>query len=130
MSARIRSRRSMLSPPAATTAGNLLEGDECFESDSCSSAGVTGPVASYTHDEGCSITGGLVYRGSRLPALYGAYLFADYCSGTLWATAADSPGQIQIINAGLDNPASFGTDQSGEVYVVGQNGYIWKIVEP
>ena len=51
------------------------------------------PVAQYTHDEGCSITGGYVYRGTRVPALRGRYVFADFCSGKLWTMrAGPKPG--------------------------------------
>ena len=57
----------------------------------CDPAGVTMPVTEYAHGAGCSVIGGVVYRGDAIPALRGAYLFSDYCSGTLWA-----------IDAGLD----------------------------
>ena len=43
--------------------------------------GLTPPVYEYTHAEGCSVTGGVVYRGCRVPALAGTYFFGDYCSG-------------------------------------------------
>ncbi|MCJ7710655.1 MAG: PQQ-dependent sugar dehydrogenase, partial [Chloroflexi bacterium] len=68
------------------------EGRHCYEpAEGCDPAGVTQPVTEYGHGAGCSVIGGVVYRGSAIPALRGAYLFSDYCSGTLWA-----------IDAGLD----------------------------
>ena len=64
-------------------------------------AGLTLPVAEYGHDEGCSVTGGAVYRGTAQPALAGWYVFADYCSGRMWvltrgrpSTVDAGPGQI------------------------------------
>ena len=66
------------------------EGRHCFEpATGCDPEGVTMPVAEYGHGAGCSVIGGVVYRGQAVPALRGAYLFADYCSGTLWAIDAE-----------------------------------------
>ena len=47
----------------------------------CSVAGLTLPVLEYGHGEGCSVTGGLVYRGSAIPRLAGHYFYGDFCSG-------------------------------------------------
>lgn len=48
------------------------------------------PILVYPHDDGdCAVTGGLVYQGNALPWLRGAYVFADYCSGRLWAARPD-----------------------------------------
>ena len=55
---------------------DLMEGSDCFEpSSGCNQAGLTLPVATYTHTDGCSVTGGFVYRGSRFPELVGRYVF-------------------------------------------------------
>ena len=69
---------------------NTMEGTRCYESDSCDPAGLTAPVAEYGHDQGCSVTGGAVYRGAAQPALDGWYVFADYCSGRFWMLDADA----------------------------------------
>jgi glucose/arabinose dehydrogenase len=74
----------------------------------------------YHHDTGKSITGGVVYRGPRLPELNGAYLYADYVSGRLWALRYDdAKGRVvenrPIASRGLP-VLSFGEDQQGEVY--------------
>ena len=65
----------------------IAEGMHCFpETDQCNRDGLVAPVAEYNHDAGdCSITGGYVYRGASMPALAGAYLYGDYCSGRIWA---------------------------------------------
>ena len=62
-----------------------MEGTHCFGSPICDQDGLTLPVAEYDHDLGCSVTGGVVVRGSSVPAVEGRYLFSDYCSGTLWS---------------------------------------------
>ena len=62
---------------------NLMEGNHCFAEEDCNPGPLTLPAYEYDHDEGCSITGGFVYRGAAIPALSGHYLFSDYCSGFL-----------------------------------------------
>lgn len=81
---------------------------------------VVGPVWEYDHQEGKSITGGFVYRGSRLPKLLGHYIYADYISGKIWALEYDSTsGKVisnkQIASSGFPVLA-FGEDEQGEVY--------------
>ena len=106
----------------------VMEGTHCFlPRDGCARDGLIPPVAEYGHDKGrCSITGGYVYRGSRLPALRGAYLYGDFCSGEIFALAE---GTQQILLATGLQIASFGQDQDGELYVVGHGGTIHRIVE-
>jgi len=77
---------------AADTQGLLNFGWDVFEGhEQVEDAELTGdgelvdPIATYAHDVGCSITGGYVYRGSKLPELEGRYLYGDYCSGTVWS---------------------------------------------
>jgi glucose/arabinose dehydrogenase len=69
---------------------NLMEGTHCFAEDPCDDAGLTLPVAEYGHDQGCTVIGGTVYRGTAEPSLVGWYLFADYCSGRFFALEADA----------------------------------------
>lgn len=87
------------------------------------------PVAEYAHDQGCSVTGGVVYRGSRLPEMQGVYLYADYCTGRVWGLARDHQGNW--LEAPLfDNAgriSSFGEDEAGEVYLVDHAGRILKL---
>ena len=71
--------------------------------------GLVLPVAEYGHDRGCSITGGYVYRGAGVPGLGGTYLYADYCTGTIWglAAAADEPrAEGAPATSGLRSPRS------------------------
>lgn len=106
----------------------ILEGSHCFlPRDGCDRDGLIPPVAEYAHDKGrCSITGGYVYRGSRLPALRGAYLYGDFCSGEIFVFANGT--QRTLLSTDLQI-ASFGQDRDGELYVVGHGGTIHRIVE-
>lgn len=109
----------------------IMEGDECYdESQDCNRADLIAPIAVYSHDLGCSITGGYVYRGKMYPSLAGQYLFADYCTGIVWASARDANGTWQTRRVGQfdDTISSFGQDEAGELYVVGHgNGVIYKL---
>lgn len=82
----------------------------------------TFPVYEYDHKQGeCSITGGIVYRGSRFPELTGRYIFGDFCSRRLWTMMRDDAGTWQVDLAGQTALpySTFGTDIKGEVYVGG-----------
>ena len=70
------------------------------------------PVAEYSHDDGCSITGGYVYRGPKIAGLSGRYVYADYCCGKMW-TLATSGGAARDVSsvvgdAGVKAITSFG----------------------
>jgi glucose/arabinose dehydrogenase len=90
------------------------------------------PVFEYPHDGGnCSITGGFAYRGTAIPALEGAYLFADYCLGRVRAITLDANGDLASeFDLGVDvpGPISFGTDQAGEAYVLSADGNIVRLL--
>ena len=60
---------------------NIMEGAHCLGGGQCDQTGLTLPTFEYAHDQGCSITGGYVYRGNAIPALQGLYFFGDYCQG-------------------------------------------------
>lgn len=114
----------------------LKEGDHCFNpSSGCDTiAGLTDPIHEYPHSDGCSITGGYVYRGSAIPDLQGTYFFGDYCSGTIWSFRFDgndtSEFQDRSTELGVSvNISSFGEDARGELYIMGHNnGTVYKIV--
>ncbi len=112
---------------------NTMEAERCFLRSGCDRGGLTLPVVSYDHAGHCSVTGGYVYRGAQYPALYGAYVFSDYCSGLLWAIDADEAletGRARMFELGSSslNPSSFGEDEAGELYVVNGNGGIYRVV--
>ena len=80
------------------------------------------PIWEYDHRVGRSITGGRVYRGSRLGALAGKYLYADYVSGSVWALSYDRDSGKVTRNEQVTPESiavlAFGQDASGEVYVL------------
>lgn len=111
---------------------NIMEGAHCYTDPGCASVGLVLPALDYGHADGCSITGGVVYRGSRSPALAGHYFYSDYCRGWLKSfTYADGrvAGRRTWDVAGLGNVLSFGEDAAGEVYVLSANGNVWRLVE-
>lgn len=85
------------------------------------------PVAEYSHDQGCSVTGGVVYRGAMLE-WQGIYLYADYCRGTVWGLLnADGQWQTQVLFESRVSVTSFGQDEAGEVYLAGDGGQILRL---
>jgi glucose/arabinose dehydrogenase len=89
--------------------------------DAVKPSGVIDPIWEYHHDLGKSITGGLVYRGKNIPDLAGAYLYADYVSGKLWALWYDADKKVVTANREIPLPKSipimsFGEDEKGELY--------------
>ena len=98
----------------------IREGNSCFRGDArCATDETLRPVVEYDHSQGISITGGVVYRGSEIPELYGRYLYADYVSGNVWAVGYDEDGAPtpELILTLSANPSSFATDAEGEVYI-------------
>ncbi len=115
-------------------AGNLgwngKEGTHCYKSATCRNPAYIDPVIEYDHDQGCSITGGYVYRGTAIPKLRGTYLYSDFCSGTLWGAREESNGtyiSFKLLDTGL-NIASFAQSNSGDVYILHLSGEVYKIV--
>ena len=110
---------------------NLMEGNHCFLGRDCDSAGLVAPSYEYDHDEGCSITGGLVYRGAIIPPLTGHYLFSDYCAGFLRSLSSASGGVVvdhQWDIGEIGRVTSFGQDAAGELYITNSGGEILKLV--
>lgn len=115
---------------------NILEGTHCFQARTCNRRGLARAVVEYPHSEGCSITGGHVYRGKALPELAGHYFYSDYCTAILrsvrmkggkagdawdWKLALDPDMKLAQV-------AAFGEDQDGELHVVTHAGAIYKLV--
>ena len=99
----------------------VMEGNRCTNlggGPACNAAAFTPPILTYDHGQGCSVTGGVVYRGRNVPVLYGRYLYADYCSGRLWTAARDRNGvwQTEVLLETGHQIGTFGEDSEGEVY--------------
>ncbi len=110
---------------------NRMEGAHCYSPrEGCDQSGLTMPVTEYGHPEGCVVIGGPVYRGTVYPAFRGAYLFADYCSGQLYAIDAATNGPTPPVKVGTtgEGLAAFGEDETGEVYAANLDGTISKVI--
>jgi glucose/arabinose dehydrogenase len=110
---------------------DLFEGTHPYPADATrDSAGFTAPVVEYARDAGQSVTGGFVYRGARFPALDGAYFYADFSSGRVWALRrAGTTWQTALVAETELNIAGFGQDDAGELYVLDlKRGDILRIV--
>jgi glucose/arabinose dehydrogenase len=108
-------------PPGTNFGWNRMEANHCYLPPSdCRSKDLTLPVAEYGHDQGCTVIGGDVYRGTGQPALVGGYLFADYCTGRVWAIdpSVDGFRTPNVVADTKHNFTAFGEDQGGELYAV------------
>ena len=124
----------------------VMEGTQCTNlpgDPPCDPSGYTPPVIDYDHDQGCSVTGGYLYRGSAVPELKatslpapgqlfsGVYVYGDFCSGTIWRISATAAGGISnsvLLSSGL-MITTFGEDENGEIYVADAGtGKIYKFV--
>ena len=109
----------------------VMEGNRCFSTSACSnvpacnSAALTRPIVEYSHNDGCSVTGGYVYRGTLASELSGLYVYGDFCSRTVWS--AERQGSRWATEVVLESPGSittFGEDQDGELYLATESGRI------
>ncbi len=109
----------------------IMEASHCFPEDrSCDQAGLTLPVVEYDHGQGCSVTGGYVYRGREFPLLTGIYLFGDYCSGRVWGLAPGTGGNWRVAELARADIqlSSFGEDEAGELYLLDMGrGELFKV---
>lgn len=124
--------------PAASGGGEnygwrCYEGSELYNGEACLlMENYTFPIHEYYHteDNGCSVTGGFVYRGNRFPSMVGFYFFTDFCNDIIWSLhGMDS--SLEVTNHGQfpgNNFSTFGEDSAGELYVTGlSSGAIYRI---
>lgn len=115
---------------------DVQEGSACHEPRTgCDTSGTVQPLVELSHGSGaCSITGGVVYRGTRIPQLRGRYIFADLCIGHVEAIVTNGSKVIERTNLRSQigsHPGiwSFGVDGMGEVYLAfGGSGTVQKFV--
>ena len=111
----------------------LMEGSVCFNpAVNCNSGTLTLPIVEYTHDNGaCSETGGYVYRGQAVPAIQGAYFYADFCAGFVRSFRFNNGSALEQKEWPLlaaPSITSFGQDGLGELYITSQGGTVFRIV--
>ena len=119
--------------PLATAAGsdwgwNLREGTHEYKGPA--PAGAREPIYELSHTDGnCSVTGGYVYRGSKIPALRGAYVVADYCRAELIGLAQENGALAgeALLGPRTSSITSFGEDDNGELYVLTRTGFVYRI---
>ena len=152
--------------PASSKGGlnygwRIMEANHCYDpKENCPTEGLIKPIIEYPNDanhpafafriieelsfsetdvEGCSVTGGYVYRGQRIKSMQGQYIFGDYCSGNIWTLkvvngkAINFKNRTEEINIGggefTTYISSFGQDSDGEIYIIDYNGGIYKLIE-
>jgi glucose/arabinose dehydrogenase len=106
---------------------NEMEGSSCYDAELCDTDGLVLPAVEYDHSAGCSVTGGEVYRGSDIPAIAGQYFYSDYCRGWLRSFRyEDGAVDHREWDVGsLGSVASFGSDGSGELYLISRDGSVY-----
>jgi glucose/arabinose dehydrogenase len=107
----------------------VMEGNHCFRPDSgCDPSGMFAPRAEYSHDFGCAVVGGYVYRGRAMPELDGWFVYGDFCSGRVWAVdaASDSGAAIPLADTGRQI-TSFAQDRHGELYLITFDNAIYRL---
>ena len=118
------------SPGLENYGWDVYEGMHVYEDKDPNPAGhLVMPVHEYSHDEGCSVIGGYVYRGERVPAARGRYFFGDYCSGTVWSLVLEGGRARDVEKVGrVDQLSAFGEDAAGELYAVSLEGKLYELV--
>ncbi len=112
---------------------NVTEGSLCFPGGAaCDRTGIALPHVEYDHAQGCSITGGYVYRGSAIPGQQGTYFYGDFCTGFVRSLRFFN-GQVSdhfewSSLAPGGNISSFGEDAQGELYLMTLQGGLFRIV--
>jgi glucose/arabinose dehydrogenase len=122
--------------PAGSSGGsnfgwNYREGQHAYASaPTPEGVNLIDPVAEYGHDQGISVTGGVVYRGEQLPAWQGIYFYGDYGSGLIWGLIRNEVGfwLNEVLFQTEARITSFGEDESGEIYLADMNGSIYKLI--
>ena len=89
--------------------------------------GHVGPIHEYSHDRGCSVTGGYVYRGGRIPGLSGTYVYGDYCTAELWGLRTDGDRGSLDVSVPAGTLVSFAEDNAGELYVLSFDGWVSRL---
>jgi glucose/arabinose dehydrogenase len=109
---------------------NVYEGRSVFQQGTLGAGKLVQPIAQYSHSQGCSVTGGYVFRGKGLPRAVGTYFYGDYCSGTIWSLKVVGGVAQSVRTTGFTVPnlTSFGEDADGSLYLVSAGGTIYRLV--
>lgn len=112
---------------------NVMEGASCYRSPGCNQAGLQKPALSYSHENSnCSVIGGFVYRGQKIPEIQGQYFYSDYCNSWL-RSFGFADGKVTDRHewpvGRLGSVVSFGEDSQGEIYICTSSGRVYRIIK-
>jgi glucose/arabinose dehydrogenase len=119
------------SPGLENYGWDVFEGNARFEDKQPNPVGsLVSPIAAYDHGDGCSVTGGFVYRGKGISAARSRYFYGDYCSGTIWSLRVVNGRAVDVVRHGIsvDGLSSFGEGVSGELFLVSLDGVVYRLV--
>lgn len=110
---------------------DAFEGNASFERGNLNPAGkLVGPIATYGRSGGCSVTGGYVYRGKKVPGMVGRYVYGDFCSGTIWSFKVNSNGKARGKRRhpfNVSSLSSFGENARGELFMTSLGGSVYRL---
>ena len=117
------------SPGTENYEWDVREGSRSFEDKGYGPGNRVGPVAEYTHSDGCSVTGGHVYRGTSVRAAVGRYFYGDYCSGIVWSLRISNGRATDVRREPFQvaSLSSFGETPAGELLFVSHDGTIYRL---
>ena len=114
------------SPGLENYGWDAYEGRARFEDKPIARGRLIGPIAVYGRGDGCSISGGFVYRGA-VAAARGRYFYGDYCTGTVWSLKRGARPLVRREPFRVESLTSFGEDARGELYLVSHGGTIYRL---
>ena len=111
----------------------VMEGPSCYRRPGCNRAGLQQPALSYSHENSvCSVIGGHVYRGQKIPEIRGQYFYSDYCNSWL-RSFGFADGKVTDRHewpiGRVGSIVSFGEDSQGELYICTSSGRVYRIVK-
>ena len=117
------------SPGLENYGWDVYEGSQRFEEKPAGPGELVFPIYEYTHDRGCTVVGGHVYRGSARPAERGRYTFGDYCSGTVWSmrVRGGEGTDVRVEPFRIPSLTSFGENAAGELFATSGQGLVYRI---
>jgi glucose/arabinose dehydrogenase len=118
------------SPGLENYGWDAWEGRARFERKATPTGRIVFPIEVYSHGQGCSVTGGVVYRGSAVPDARGRYFYGDYCSGTIWSLRVVNRRATDVRRESfrVEGLSSFGQDAAGEMYATSLEGGVYRLV--
>jgi glucose/arabinose dehydrogenase len=118
------------SPGLENYGWDAWEGRARFEQKATPTGRVVFPIEVYSHGAGCSVTGGVVYRGNAVPDARGRYFYGDYCSGTIWSLRVVNGRATDVRRESfrVEGLSSFGQDAAGEMYATSLEGGVYRLV--